>query len=574
MAGFQLGNRKIAFYILILITLGFVSFIVVYNQYRMRWQEQEMERHAIVIEEDFWALDAQGPLKYLTLVSERESFGSISIFGLNGEEFLHIEEPEFTGFDLFLDNIGLIPETIMQFDILHDGEVIGYLTAAYRNKNAYIYFYAFIVFILIYFVIILFLKTVGDKHQLENRVRERTIELEEEIDERIKIEMELKEARNYINNIIDSMPSVLISVDAEGRVTQCNRTAEEVTGVNRSDAIGCFIDSFIPQMENRMGYIRKSIESGEIKQEQKISLKDNGPVRYADITIYPLTQEGVEGAVIRIDDVTDKVRLEEMMIQSEKMLSVGGLAAGMAHEINNPLGGMMQTAHVMENRLGKNLNMPGNIKAAEEAGTTMDAVKAFMDSRGIPRMIHSINESGRRVAEIIENMLSFSRKSDGQSTTRSVNELLDKTLELAYSDYDLKKQYDFKLVKIEKEYSDNLPLVPCQQAKIQQVLLNIFRNGAQAMQMASTESPTFMVRTVLQEEKKMVCIEIQDNGPGMDESTRKRVFEPFFTTKEVGVGTGLGLSVSYFIITENHNGEMEVESHPGEGACFIIRLPY
>ncbi|MBN2656387.1 MAG: PAS domain S-box protein [Spirochaetales bacterium] len=569
-----MSNKRTAFYLFVLISVCFILFIIFYNQFKMRWQEREMERHAIVIEEDYWALDSQGPLKYLTLVSQRESFGSISIYGLNGEEFLQIDEPEFTGFDSFLDNIGLIPETIMQFDIVHDDEVIGYLTAAYRNKNIYIYFYAFIVFILIYFVVILFLKTVGDKHQLEHRVRERTIELEEEIEERIKIEMELKEARNYISNIIDSMPSILISVDSEGRITQCNKTAEEMTGIDRNESVGRYIDSLIPQMKTRMVYIRESIDSGDIKQEQKVLIKENGNIRYADITIYPLTEEGAKGAVIRLDDVTNKVRLEEMMIQSEKMLSVGGLAAGMAHEINNPLGGMMQTAHVMENRLGKNLDMPGNVKAAEEAGTTMEAIKAFMDSRGIPRMINSINESGRRVAEIIENMLSFSRKSDGQSTTRNVNELIDKTLELAYSDYDLKKQYDFKLVSIEKDFSEDLPMVPCQQGKIQQVLLNILRNGAQAMQKADTEKPTFLIRTYRDDGRKMVCMEIQDNGPGMDENTRKRVFEPFFTTKEVGVGTGLGLSVSYFIITENHNGEMEVESHPGEGARFIIRLPY
>ena len=561
-------------YLLILLTICFILFIVFFNQYRMHWQEQEMERHSIVIEEDFWALDAQGPLKYLTLVSERESFGSISIHGLKGEEFLYIEEPEFVGFDRVLYNLNLIPETIMQFDIVHDEEVIGYLTAAYRNKNVYIYFYAFIVFFLIYFVVILFIRTVGDKHQLENRVRERTLELEEEIEERKKIEMELKEARNYISNIIDSMPSILISLDSEGRITQCNKTAEEMIGVSREESVGLFIDSLIPQMKKRMSYIRDSIESGEIRQEQKVVIKDSGGIKYADITIYPLTEEGARGAVIRIDDVTNKIRLEEMMIQSEKMLSVGGLAAGMAHEINNPLGGMMQTAHVMENRLGKNLGMPGNIKAAEEAGTTMEAIKAFMDSRGIPRMINSINESGRRVAEIIDNMLSFSRKSDGQSTTKDINELFEKTLELAYSDYDLKKQYDFKLVNIVREYSTDLPMIPCQQGKIQQVLLNILRNGAQAMQKAATENPTFRIKTYQDKVRNMVCMEIQDNGPGMDEKTRKRVFEPFFTTKEVGVGTGLGLSVSYFIIRENHNGEMEVESHPGEGARFIIRLPY
>ncbi len=118
-----------------------------------------------------------------------------------------------------------------------------------------------------------------------------------------------------------------------------------------------------------------------------------------------------------------------------------------------------------------------------------------------------------------------------------------------------------------------MPPAPCEGAKIQQVLLNILRNGAQAMQEAGTESPLFIVRTRLEKSRKMVRLEIEDNGPGMDEATRKRVFEPFYTTKPTGEGTGLGLSVSYFIITENHHGEMNVESNPGSGAKFIIRLP-
>jgi signal transduction histidine kinase len=154
-----------------------------------------------------------------------------------------------------------------------------------------------------------------------------------------------------------------------------------------------------------------------------------------------------------------------------------------------------------------------------------------------------------------------------------LEELLDKTAELAATDYDLKKQYDFKKIEIQREYAGNLPAVPCEGAKIQQVLLNILRNGAQAMQAAGVQSPRFIFRTGFDDERNMAIVEIEDNGPGMDDETRKRVFEPFFTTKPAGVGTGLGLSVSYFIITENHDGEMEVESRPGTGAKFIIRLP-
>ena len=128
----------------------------------------------------------------------------------------------------------------------------------------------------------------------------------------------------------------------------------------------------------------------------------------------------------------------------------------------------------------------------------------------------------------------------------------------------------------DKEYEKNLPMVPCEASKIQQVMLNILRNGAQAMEShdaGNDYTPCFNIRLTTEKDAGMMRIEIQDNGPGMTEKTRKKIFEPFYTTKAVGEGTGLGLSVSYFIIVENHGGTMDVVSSPGKGAKFIIRLP-
>jgi signal transduction histidine kinase len=117
-----------------------------------------------------------------------------------------------------------------------------------------------------------------------------------------------------------------------------------------------------------------------------------------------------------------------------------------------------------------------------------------------------------------------------------------------------------------------VPKVRCEATKIQQVYLNILKNGAQAMtEDPDTIAPRFTLRVM--EDGEMVRVEIEDNGPGMEEAVRKRIFEPFFTTKSVGIGTGLGLSVSYFIITENHRGSLSVLSTPGVGTCFVIRLP-
>jgi len=294
-------------------------------------------------------------------------------------------------------------------------------------------------------------------------------------------------------------------------------------------------------------------------------------MRYEDITVYPLAGLGMTGAVIRIDDVTEKVKLEEMMIQSEKMLSVGGLAAGMAHEINNPLGVILQASQNVLRRVSPDL--PANARIAEACGTTLGAVRNYLEQREISLFLEDIRNSGFRAAQIVENMLDFSRMSDTKGSPTDMVSLLDRAVDLAASDFDLKKGFDFREIEILREVHPDVPLVICQPSKIQQVFLNILRNGAEAMMeaRASGRTPRFVLR-VLRDES-MVRIEIEDNGPGMDEGMRRRIFEPFFTTKDPGKGIGLGLSVSYFIITEEHGGTLEVESQLETGSRFIIRLP-
>ena len=396
------------------------------------------------------------------------------------------------------------------------------------------------------------------------------------ITERKEAEEELSHLKNYLANIIDSMPSTLIGVDSKGFITQWNSEAEHVFGLRVSETLGLLLEDAVPRLSAEMDRVYRAMQTREVQRHPRQANQKDGVTTYEDVTVYPLVANGVEGVGIRVDDVTEEVRMQEMMIQSEKMLSVGGLAAGMAHEINNPLAGMMQTADNMTNRL-TDIEMPANLRAAEDAGTTMEGIHAFMDSRGIPRMLRTINESGHRVAEIVDNMLSFARKSDAAITSLDIEVLLNKALELASTDYSLKRNYDFRAIEIVKEYENDLPFVPCEESKMQQVLMNILRNGAQAMHekgnQVDTSSPRFILRLAYEKEAEMLRIEIEDNGPGMDESVRKRVFEPFFTTKAVGEGTGLGLSVSYFIVAENHGGTLDVVSEPGQGANFIIRLP-
>jgi signal transduction histidine kinase len=153
-----------------------------------------------------------------------------------------------------------------------------------------------------------------------------------------------------------------------------------------------------------------------------------------------------------------------------------------------------------------------------------------------------------------------------------IEDIVETVLRLASTDYDLKKEYDFRQIEIVRDYDPGLETLVCDHTEIEQVLLNLVKNAAQAMSEAGlSRTPRITLRT--RRAGEYGCIEVEDNGPGMDEHTQRRVFEPFFTTKAVGVGTGLGLSVSYFIITSHHRGTMSVETTPGRGACFILRLP-
>lgn len=392
-----------------------------------------------------------------------------------------------------------------------------------------------------------------------------------DITERKRGEEELKHLRNYLSNIIDSMPSVLIGVDMEGIVIQWNSEAHKQVGVASDQAVGQPIEKVYPLMAAEIERVQEVISSQKEHCDLRRSRKEDGEVRYENLTIFPLVANGVEGAVIRVDDITERVRIEEMIVQSEKMMSVGGLAAGMAHEINNPLAGMMQTAQNISTRLTDS-NMPANIHVAEEVGITMNAIHQYMEKRKIFDMLNRIHESGKRATNIVQNMLSFARKSEDILESNNIPEIIDNCIELCSIDYDLKKKYDFRDIEINCECEDCLPEVSCESGQIQQVIMNVLKNGAEAMAESDRKS-SFNLHIFYEENAGFLRIEIQDNGPGMSEEVLKRVFEPFFTTKGTEKGTGLGLSVSYFIITENHNGQMFVNSEQGKGTTFTIRLP-
>lgn len=413
--------------------------------------------------------------------------------------------------------------------------------------------------------------------QMRDSVREKIESLNREIRDRKRSENELQRLRNYLANIVDSMPSILVGVDQQGQVVLWNLEAQQVTGISSEEAYGKKLLKLLPfliDVETELSITDK--ESSGSEKITRISYLRGDARHLADVTVYPLGNGSVEGAVVRVDNVTDRVKMEEMMVHTEKMMSVAGLAAGMAHEINNPLAGVMQNIQVIQNRLSPGLEK--NREVAAEFGFELEDIQAYLKKRDILKMFGQILESGKRAVRIVNNMLSFSRKSTSTYIPCDICEELDKTVELINNDYDLKKKYDLLSIGIVKEYDSKRVDVPCDNVKMQQVFFNLLKNSAQAISKKmelTTQNEDFDPRIEIrvEQETSRVRIEVQDNGIGMEEEVRKRIFEPFYTTQPVGSGMGLGLSVSYFIVKENHGGSIEAVSLPGKGTTITIYLP-
>ena len=382
---------------------------------------------------------------------------------------------------------------------------------------------------------------------------------------------QLDATRAYLKNVFDSMPSTLVAVDANGRISMWNKGAAEETGLSADTVHSKPFFEVLPDFSTRMHELEEAIDTGIPARIDRHITHREGTPRFFEIVIYPLGTNGSRGAVIRIDDITRRVKMDQFMVQTEKMMTVGGLAAGMAHEINNPLSGVLQSSQNIYRRLSPDL--PANQKTADDLGLDIATINEYLDQRGILGFLDGIRGAAERASRIVADMLAFSHRSNAEFSPVSINELLDTVVRIAASDYDLKKTYDFRKITIAREYDPDLPFVACDRIEIEQVLLNLIKNAAHALA-DQKDSTTQLITLRTIDEGDWARIEVEDNGPGMDEKIRHRVFEPFFTTKPIGLGTGLGLSVSYFIITEQHNGTFAVDSVLGEGSKFIIRLPY
>lgn len=395
-----------------------------------------------------------------------------------------------------------------------------------------------------------------------------------DITDRVRAQESLRQSEAKFVHLFQSSPDAILLVHLEsGQIREVNEACVHVFGHSKKELlgrttrdVGLFSDQ--RDRDSILSGLRKGqgVKNLEVTMRHKDGMKLNCLMSSQVLNI-----EGEAYALSVYHDVTEQKKIQEMMIQSEKMISVGGIAAGIAHEINNPLGIVLQASQNLATRTRP--DFPKNMEVAQKLGLDLELLDRYMKERKLDIFIEDIREAGRRAAFIVRNMLDFSRRSETERGLCSMRDVAAKALSLAGSDYDLKKNYDFKRIRVEIVEDTEIPLVFCSETEIEQVFLNLLRNSAQAIAGAPEKIPDPHIVMRMTAKDGWVRIEIDDNGPGIPPEVLRRIFEPFFTTKKTGEGTGLGLSVSYFIITRGHGGRIYAGSNEEGGTRFTIELP-
>ena len=270
-----------------------------------------------------------------------------------------------------------------------------------------------------------------------------------------------------------------------------------------------------------------------------------------------------------LDDAYQQLKAtQSQILQQEKMASVGQLAAGVAHEINNPMGFItsnLSTLKRYQEKLTTYLQQLEEWLKEQASPETLELQKELKKKQKIAYILEDIedlidesNDGAIRVRDIVQNLKSFSRVDQTEFTPADINECLESTLAIAMNEIKYK-------ATVVKDFGE-LPLLPCYPQQLNQVFLNILVNAAQAIE----EKGEIKIKTWAENEK--VVITISDNGSGIPDDIKEKIFDPFFTTKDVGQGTGLGMSISYDIIKE-HDGQIKIDSEAGQGTTFTIELP-
>jgi two-component system NtrC family sensor kinase len=373
----------------------------------------------------------------------------------------------------------------------------------------------------------------------------------------------------------------IVVANQEGIITLFNPSAQKTFGYDEAEMLGQPVTRLMPEQfyeAFRAGFARflKTRDPQVVGRTIEMrGLRKNAEIFPLDISLTALdVPEGVS-FLAAIRDTTERHRMQNRVIQAEKMASLGLLSAGVAHEINNPLAFVANNLAVIDRDVKGMKSLlaaysdarPSIASHAPEHARKIDEIIEEIDlaylNDHIDRILDSTRQGVKRVADIVQNLRGFARLDQAAVDRVDVHAAIRSSLELIQS------RIKRGGITVEEHFGE-LPLVPCSPAQINQVFLNLLVNATQAIESTRKAAGRITITTRVADEN--VAIEIADNGCGIPPDVLPKIFDPFFTTKKIGEGTGLGLSITHGIV-KDHNGEIEIESTLGEGTCFRVLLP-
>ncbi len=375
------------------------------------------------------------------------------------------------------------------------------------------------------------LRDITQRKALERQLQEYSESLEVKVQERTR---EIEETKTYLENLLENANDVIYTLDLDQRFTYVNSKVKS-WGYRKEDLIGRPYLSLMSK-RHRGKRLRTTLDIGTKQAYEVEILTKTGEPRNALVSVSPLQDNSgrIVGVLGIARDITEKKHLEQQVLKAEKLASIGKLAAGVAHEINNPLGGILNCLY----NLGKGSISPERAK----------------------EYLASMEDGLRRVQKIVRQLLDFSQQYNPELAPTEVNAVIERVLTLT--------SYAFEgtQVRLRRELGSELPSLMADRHMLEQVLMNLILNAVQAIRGEG-------VVTVRSGHDGPWCtIEVEDTGCGIPPDVLPKIFDPFFTTKGQGEGTGLGLSVSLGIV-ERHGGEIAVKSQVGRGTTFTVRLP-
>ena len=429
---------------------------------------------------------------------------------------------------------------------------------------------------------------------------------------------ELKESQRYTRELIEACLDSLVTISADGKIMDVNVATEFVTGYSRKKLIGTDFSNYFTDPKKASHGYSQVFKKGYVRDYPLEIKHSNGkitPVFY-NASVYYDVNGNVAGIFAVARDITEHIEstleikknrenlekvnkellsneralknliydldethkelksTQSQLIQSEKLASLGQLSAGVAHEINNPMGFISSNLDTFEqyveiyseilratNILKKAIedkDMDKAISIVREINDLEEKKNLEFITNDIDNLLRESKNGAERIKKIVQDLRTFTRKDEGQMELNNVEKILDGVINIVWNEIKYKAE-------LKKEYS-GVPMIQCNPQKLGQVFINLIVNAAQAIE----DKGEIILKTFIKND--FVYVEISDTGSGIPKEEINKIFDPFFTTKDVGKGTGLGLSISYDIVKQ-HKGELEVESELKSGTKFTIKLP-